>query len=282
MSRIGISSRTSHARWTADVRNLTGMPQSSSFLFCFSLVAQVSDKRGAENSQNLHQIVELISRIEGQLQSWSITPLQVASVCAGIFQIFVVCWSKGSIVDKQVDIVKVQLTWTQSGQTDPHAVTVLFLWPSYIHNVTRSEQKLHHSACICPRRLRVWGRSKFTKHGLTLQKKALHFFFWISHCMLAAGALETCCWWPHLANFRLDVLIVVFSGRDSFSRIWLRRERERERERGGGGVRDWTELKAGVNFAFRSQRYACRGETSETWTWVEVQVRLRGEWQSAP
>ena len=77
-----------------------------------------------------------------------------------------------------------QLTWTQSGQTDPHAVTVLFLWPSYIQNVTRSEQKLHHSACSCPRRLHVWGRWKFTKHSLTLQEKALHFFFWISNCML--------------------------------------------------------------------------------------------------
>ena len=86
----------------------------------------LSGKTGAENSQTLHQIVELISRIEDHLQSWSSTPLQVTPVCAGIFQIFVVCWSKGSIVDKQVDIVKVQLTWTQSGQTDPHAVTVLF------------------------------------------------------------------------------------------------------------------------------------------------------------
>ena len=55
--------------------------------------------------------------------------------------------------------------------------------------------------------------------------------------MLAVGALETWARWPHLANFRWDVLIVVFSGSDSFSRIWSHgeRERERERERGGGG-----------------------------------------------
>ena len=199
LCRVGAWSRTSHARWTADVRNLTGMQQSSSFLFC-SFFGCFLAKTGAENSQNLHQIVELISRIEGLLQSWSSTPLQVTSVCAGIFQIFVVCWSKGWIIDKQVDIVKVQLTWAQRGQTDPHAVTVLFLWPSYIQNVTRSEQnlKLHHSACSCPRRLRVWGRSKFTKHSLTLQEKALHFFFWVSHYMLAVGALETWTWWPHL------------------------------------------------------------------------------------
>ena len=55
---------------------------------------------------------------------------------------------------------------------------------------------------------------------------------------------------------------------------------ERQRERGGGGggrVRDWTELTAGVNFAFssmpmRAQWHACRGETRETRTWVEVHV----------
>ena len=41
----------------------------------------LSGKTGAENSQNLHQIVELISRIEGLLQSWSSTSLQVTSQC---------------------------------------------------------------------------------------------------------------------------------------------------------------------------------------------------------
>ena len=50
--------------------------------------------------------------------------------------------------------------------------------------------------------------------------------------MLAVGALKTWTWWPHLANFRVDALIVVFSGSDSFSRIWSHGERERE---GGGG-----------------------------------------------
>ena len=72
--------------------------------------------------------------------------------------------------------------------------------------------------------------------------------------MLAVGALETWTWWPHLANFRLDALIVVFSGSDSFSRIWSHGEREREKEReremggGGGGQRlnrtyRWRELR---------------------------------------
>ena len=34
------------------------------------------------------------NRRSDPLQSWSSIPLQVKSVCAGIFQIFVVCWSK--------------------------------------------------------------------------------------------------------------------------------------------------------------------------------------------
>ena len=59
--------------------------------------------------------------------------------------------------------------------------------------------------------------------------------------MLAVGALKTWTWWPHLSNFRLDVLIVVFSGSDSFSRTWsharTQRERERERKRDGEGGR---------------------------------------------
>ena len=62
--------------------------------------------------------------------------------------------------------------------------------------------------------------------------------------MLAVGGLETWTWWPHLVNFRWDVLIVVFSGSDSFSRIWSHGERERER----GGQRlnrtyRWRELR---------------------------------------
>ena len=77
-----IDPRCTQPDWDAAVEQF-------SLLFFLRLL---SDKRGAEISQNLHQIVELISRIEGLLQSRSSTPLQVtyASVCAGIFQIFVV------------------------------------------------------------------------------------------------------------------------------------------------------------------------------------------------
>ena len=59
------------------------------------------------------------------------------------------------------------------------------------------------------------------------------------------------------------------------------RERERERER-GGGVRDWTELTAGVNFAFSSMPNDLHAEERQARlerTWVEVQVR--GEYGKA-
>ena len=49
----------------------------------------LSDKRVVEISQNLYQIVERISRIEGLLQRFSSAPLQVTFVCAGSFQISV-------------------------------------------------------------------------------------------------------------------------------------------------------------------------------------------------
>ena len=47
-----------------------------SLLFFLRLL---SNKRGAEISQKLHQIVELISTIEGLLQSWSSTALHCRS-----------------------------------------------------------------------------------------------------------------------------------------------------------------------------------------------------------
>ena len=70
---------------TPDVRNQTGMQQSSSFLFCsfFSCCLTKEEQRSART-----QTVELIRKIEGLLQTWSSTLLQVTSVCAGIFQKF--------------------------------------------------------------------------------------------------------------------------------------------------------------------------------------------------
>ena len=45
--------------------------------------------------------------------------------------------------------------------------------------------------------------------------------------MLAVGALETWTWWPHLVNFRLNVLIVMFSRSDSFLESGHTEKRER-------------------------------------------------------
>ena len=72
------------------------------------------------------------------------------------------------------------------------------------------------------------------KTQLDVAGKSSAFFFSLNQ-PLHAWLWETWTWWPHLSNFRLDVLIVVFSGSDSFSRIWSHGETEREREGGGGG-----------------------------------------------
>ena len=86
-----------------------------SFLFLGCSLAKSSE--GEEIGQNLHQIAELISRIEGLLQNWSSTALQVTSVCAESFQIFVK--AKRWFVDKQVDIVKETLS--KSSWPEPRA-----------------------------------------------------------------------------------------------------------------------------------------------------------------
>ena len=113
-----------------------------------SLIRLLSEKRVAEISQKLHQIVELISRIEGPLQIWSSTPLQVTSVCAGIFQMFVVCWSQGWIIDKQVDIVKrycqsavdmnpKRLDWPR--RCHDHCFVLCFVFVSQLHPKCHAE-----------------------------------------------------------------------------------------------------------------------------------------------
>ena len=133
-----------------------------------------------------------------------------------------------------------QETSSKCSRHEPRAARLtltlsLFCFCSLVTSKCHTEwTKVAPSACSCPRRLRVWGRSTliFTKHSLTLQKKKLCIFSFESAtaCLL----WETLTWLPHLPNFRLDVLIVVFSGSDSFSRIWSHGERERG---GGGGQR---------------------------------------------
>ena len=82
------------------------------------------------------------------------------------------------------------------------------------------------------------------------QEKALHFCFWISHCMVAVGALETWTWWPHLANFRWNFWllclaeVILFLESDS---IWSHWRRERERKGRGSEIEQnlllaWTSL----------------------------------------
>ena len=79
-----------------------------------------SDKRRVEISQNLHQIVELICRIESLLQSWSSTPLQVTFVCPGSFQIFVE--AKVDSSTSKLDIVKEILS--KCSLPEPRAATL--------------------------------------------------------------------------------------------------------------------------------------------------------------
>ena len=109
--------------------------------------------------------------------------------------------------------------------------------------------------------------------------KSSAFFFWISHSMLAVGAVETWTWWPHLANFRLDQ-IVVFSGNHRFFFLNLVTRGERKRERGGGGggvVRDWTELTAGVNFAFSSMPNDMHAEERQ----ARLEHELKCKWEES-
>ena len=258
LCRVGAWSRTSHAWSTPDVRNLIGMhaQESSGFIFCsfFGCFLTKEKQRSARNctrSWNWSAESKVYGRAGAAQQSTA------GHVCLRRNLPKMCCSLKQRLNCRQARR-HCQETLSKCSWHEPRAARLthtlsLFCFCVLVtskmsHGVNKSSITQHVVAQA--RRLRVWGRSKFTKHSLTLQEKALHFFFWISQCMLAVGALETWTWWPHLANFHLDVLIVVFSGSGSFSRIWSHGERERERER--GWVRDWTELTAVVNFAFSS------------------------------
>ena len=200
--------------------------------------------------QHLHQIVNLISRIKGLLQSW----------------IWAALHCRSRLLEREASqcLLKQRLIWRQASRHWQRETLSKGSWPKpgaailtntlslfcfcgrvtskMLHGVNK---KLHYSACSCPRQVRIWGRSQNTARHRG--KKLCIIFLCDNHCMLAVWALETWAWtwWPHIVNFRLDALIVVLSGSESYSWIWSRGER-------GGGFRDWTELTAGVNFIFSS------------------------------
>ena len=276
------------------------MQQSSSFLFssffgCFLTKEEQRSARTCTRSWNWSA--------ESKVYCRAGAALHCSHVClCGIFQIFVVCWSEGWIIDKQVDIVKrhcqsaVDMITERSNWLTHTLSLFCFCGPvtglvtsKMSHGVNNCKScKLHHSAC---REVRVFfplnvlnseagacynSKRTFCPFAIVTQhvcivaqgdyasevvrnsqntawrcrKKLCIFFFWISHCMLAVGALETWTWWPHLAKFCLDVLIVEFSESDSFSRIWSHGERERERE-GGGGSRG-SEIEQNLALAWTS------------------------------
>ena len=173
-------SRTSHARLILDVRKLTGMQQSSSFLFC-SFFRCFQCQKSSRDQPETAPDRGTDQQNRSQLQSWSSAPLQVTSVWAGIFQIFVVCWSKGWIVDKQVHIVK---RHCQSAvDKNPERPD----WPTRCHCfvcvlVTSNMSHGVNKSCITQHVVAQGGYTSEVvrnsqKNSLTLQEKALHFFF---------------------------------------------------------------------------------------------------------
>ena len=181
LCRVGAWSRTSHAWLTADVRNLTGMQQSSSLLFCFfGCFLTKEEQRSARNcTRSWNWSAESKVRSTAELEQHS----TAGQVCLRGNLPNICCLLKQRLNHRQAsrhcqEIVS-KCSWHElraARLTHTPSLFCFCTWPSYIQNVTRSEQKLHHSAWSGPRRLRVWGRSKFTKHSLTLQEKALLFF----------------------------------------------------------------------------------------------------------
>ena len=98
LCRVGALSRTSQARFTPDVRNLTGMQESSShkkFLFCSFLVA-FWQKRSRDQPETAPDRGTDPQKRKTLLHSWSSTALHCRSrLFARESSKFVVCWSKG-------------------------------------------------------------------------------------------------------------------------------------------------------------------------------------------
>ena len=74
LCRVGAWSRTTHGRSTPDVRNLTGMQELRSFSSGLSLIGCFLTNRSKDQPETAPDCGS-ISRIEGQLQSWSSTAL---------------------------------------------------------------------------------------------------------------------------------------------------------------------------------------------------------------
>ena len=213
LCRVGVWSRISHARLTPDVRNLTGMQHSSRAVFSsiLSLVATKEEQRSARTctrSWNWSAESKVYCRDGAALHCrWRLSLRgNLPNIC---------CLLKHRLNHRQASRNCLETlskcSWHEPRATRPTHTLSLF--------------------CFC-----VLGRSKFTKQSLTLQEKLCIFSFesatsWFGDLDLVAALSE------------LSLGCSVFSGSDSFSRIWSQREGG-----GGGGQRlnrtyRWRELR---------------------------------------
>ena len=196
LCRVGAWSRTSHARWTADVRNLTGRyglgcSNRAVFSSVLSLVAfwqnrsreqpEPAPDRGTDQ-QNRRSTAELEQHstaghvcLRGNLPN----------ICCLLKQRF----NRPQASRHCQSAVDMNPERPDLRRTRCHCFVFVALLHPKCHTEWTKLTVASLSMLLPRRRLRVWGRSKFTKHSLTLQEKALHFFFWVSHYMLAVGDL---------------------------------------------------------------------------------------------
>ena len=176
--------RCSQPDWDAAVEQF-------SLLFFLWLL---SDKRGAEISQALHQIVELISRIKGLLQSWSSNPLHVTSVCAESSNCLLFVEAR---LNRQQVSRHVKRHCQAAVEMNPEGPD----WPTRCHSFV-FVAKLHpkcHPECkkvaslsmLLPKAAERPRSFEIHKTQIDVARKSsvLYFLFSISHCMLALGDL---------------------------------------------------------------------------------------------
>ena len=155
--------------------------QQLSLLFFLLLL---SDERWVETNQELHQIVELISRKRVYYRAGE------ALHCRSCL----FAWEASKVLLKQRlirrqasrhcerDIVKVQSTWTQRGLTDPHAVTVFFFVALlYLRCYSEPTKVVSLSMQLPKAAMRL---QSFRKTQLYIAGQSSAFYFWISQCML--------------------------------------------------------------------------------------------------